>query len=174
MFWGKKQNSSSKYLLKHFYEYYKKNSKNPVSKKIFRNVVHDFFEYRMQLIIYDNIDFTLPARFGILGIRKKCNSIYTKKDGTLRYIINWGETNKLWKQMYPDKTPQELKEIKNKPFVYYTNDKVDGKVFDFMWYKFTANFKHKRNYKFEPIRKWKRKLADFVRLSKEVNYYDNF
>ncbi len=171
MFWGVNRESST-YTTSDYYKLYKTKSSNPVSPSVFNSVIVDFFEIRMQLLIFENMDIHFPFRFGSVGIRGICDAIKLKKDGTVRYLIDWGKTNKLWASLYPDKTPAEIKQIKNKPVIYFTNNETDGRVYDFIWDKLTSNFRYKTYYRFSPTRKWKRKLANYIRITKNIPYYD--
>ncbi len=172
MFWGISNRDKSDYATKDLYKFYCSKSKNPVSYKIFSSILKEFFDYRVQLIIFNNLDLHLPHRMGFIGIRSICDSIKLRKNGSVRVFIDWGKTNKLWEEMYKDKTPQEIKQIKNKPYVYLTNDKTDGRVYDFVWNKIGCNFKYKSHYRFQPTRKWKRKLTEFIKVSKTIQYYE--
>lgn len=171
MFWGVNRESST-YTVADYYRHYKKMSSNPVDRRTFTAILTEFFEYRMQLLIFENLDIHLPHRFGSISIRGVCDAITLKKDGTVRYLIDWGSTNKLWAELYKGKTAQEIKEIKNKPVIYYTNPNSNGRVYDFIWDKLTCNFKYKTYYKFVPTRKWKRKLTSYLKAAKNIKYYD--
>lgn len=171
MFWKGKKDKVD-YTTKDFYKYYKSISKNPVSYLIFSTILTQYFEYRIQLLIFNNIDINFPYRMGTLGIRKVGDCIYLTKDGKLKYLVDWGSTNKLWSKIYPNSTAEEIKKIKNKPLIYYTNDHTNGKVYDFIWDKFTSNFKYKSYYKFSITRKWKRTLKNFIVNSKNIKYYE--
>ncbi len=172
MFWGSTKKEKSDYTTRDFYKYYTSKSESPVDRSTFSKIINEYFEYRMQLLIFENIDFKLPNRFGTICIRGVCDSIYIKSDGTVRYFIDWGATNKLWEEKYKGKTPEEIKKIKNKPVVYFTNENTNGRIYDFIWDKLTCNFKYHTHYKFKPTRKWKRKLKDFLNNSKNIIYYD--
>lgn len=171
MFWGVNRESST-YATKDYYKFYKKKSSNPVDRKTFSSILKEYFEIRVQLLIFENMDINLPHRMGFVGIRGICDSIMLKKDGTVKYLIDWGATNKLWAEKYPDKTPKEIKAIKNKPVVYYTNDNSNGRVYNFIWDKFTSNFRYKTYYRFRPTRKWKRMLTSYIKVAKNIMYYD--
>jgi len=160
------------YKSKEIYRHYKqKQGESAVDYKTFWKVWEEFIEIRMQLVIYNNLEFYMPCRFGSLRVEIVCDALTLRKDGTVRMWKNWGDTVKLWAKIYPGKTPTEIKEIKDKPIVYYTNDHVDGKVLRYHWDKSTCNFKHHTHYSFEPIRKWQRKLADYINTTKKLNYY---
>lgn len=160
------------YKKKDFYQFYKdKYDKKALNYDIFWKIWNDFIDLRIQLVIYDNLDFTFPNRFGSLGINI-VGKVIEIKNGEVKTKIDFGKTNKLWKELYPDKTTEELKLISNKPTVYYTNKDVDGKIAAFIWDKSTCNFKYHSHYHFKIIRKWQRKLAEYIKQTKNLPYYE--
>lgn len=161
------------YKSKEIYRYYKdKNKGKAVDYKTFWKVWEEFIDIRMQLIIYNNLEYYLPNRMGSLRVEIVCDAIGFKKDGTIKKYKDWGGTVKLWEKMYAGKTPAEIKEIKDKPIVYYINDHVDGKIVRFHWDKSTCNFKNHSHYTFEPVRKWNREhLAKYINKTKTLHYY---
>lgn len=158
---------------KDIYKYYKEKYKDKaVDEKKFWKVWNEFIDIRMQLVVYNNLEFYLPNRMGSIRVEIVCDAIGFKKDGTIRKYRDWGATIKLWETLYEGKTPQEIKEIKNKPIVYYVNDHVDGKICRFYWDKSTCHFRNHSHYTFEPVRKWNREhLAKFIKKTKVLNYY---
>ena len=160
------------YTARDIYKFYKeKNKDKSVDYKTYWQIWNKFIDIRMQLIIFNNLEFYMPHRFGSLRVEIACDALYLRKDGTVRMWKNWGDTAKLWAKLYPDKTPEEIKEIKDKPVVYYTNEHVDGKVMRFYWDKTTCNFKHHTHYRFEPTRRWQRDLAKYINTTKKLNFY---
>ena len=174
MFFGKgKRKLIANYKAKDFYKFYQqKNKSNAVDYKTFWEIWKDFIELRMQLVIYNNLEFYIPRRFGSLAVNIVGDAIRLKSNGEVKTMPDWGATMKLRKEKYPNKTPEEIKGIKDKPIVYYTNKNVDGKVVKFIWDKSTCNFKYHTHYQFKPTRKWQRKLAEFVNITKKLPYYE--
>lgn len=161
------------YGKKDFYRFYKeKYGKKALPYKKFWEVWNEFIDLRMQLVIYNNVDFNMPRRFGSLGINITNKAITIRKDGKVVTRPDYGATNKLWRQMYPDLNEEQIKAIPDKPLVYYTNEDVGGKIAKFIWDRSTCNFKYHTHYKFRPIRKWKVKLAQFIKQSKTLPYYE--
>jgi len=174
MYWGKgKRKIIADYKAQDFYKFYKqKHKSNAVDYKTYWEIWNEFIDLRMQLIIYNNLEFYMPRRFGSLAINIVGEAITLKSNGEVRTLPDWGSTNKLWKDMYPGKTPEEIKQIENKPIVYYINSNVNGKIAQFVWDKSTCNFKYHTHYSFEPVRKWNRKVAEFINVTKTIPYYE--
>lgn len=157
------------------YRFYKDLYKDKaLSKYKFWKIWEDFIEIRMQLLIYNNLDFHMGRRLGTIGVRVVHDVITINKDGKVKVRMNYGESVKLWKETWPDKTPEEIKAIKNKPIIYYTNSDVDGKVANFCWDKSTCTFKNHSHYRFLPTRKWYRKLAENIKQTKRLDYYGKY
>jgi len=163
------------YRTKDFYEYYKNKYKDrAVDYAKFVKVWDDFIDLRMQLVVYNNLEFHMPNRFGSIGVNIIGDVIRVRKDGNLRTLPNWGESKKLWETMYPNKSSDEIKLIKDKPIVYYTNDHSSGKYVKIMWDKTSCNFKCHSHYSFKPVRKWSVKVAQFIKKTKALHYYEKF
>ena len=173
MYFGKgNRKHVADYKSKEIYRFYKKDQKDKaVDYSKFWKVWEEFIDIRMQLVIYENLEFYMSNRTGSIRVEIVCDALKLRKDGSVRMWKNWGETVKLWAKLYPGKTPEEIKAIKDKPVVYYTNDHVDGKVLRYFWDKSTCNFKNHTHFKFEPIRKWQRKLAAYINTTKKLHYY---
>lgn len=154
-----------RYGLKDIYAYYKKNSKNPVSSTLFREVWQDFAN-----VITDDIvngrDFLMPFRIGVLGIRKHKIRVKLNPDGTIdkRYLRpDWKATNELWER------DQEAK--KNKQLVFHLNKHFGGFNCKWFWDKSTCMLINQSAYSLVMSRENKRKLAKAI-FSGEVDYYE--
>lgn len=174
MRWGRgNRKIIADYKKRDFYNFYSKKYKSKaVNYKLFWDVWGEFIDLKMQLIIYNNVDFNMPRRFGSLGVNIMNSAITVRKDGRIITRTDFGATNKLWREMYPELTEEEIKSIRNKPRVFYTNEDSGGKIAKFVWDRSTCNFKYHSHYKFVPVRKWKRKLAEYIKQSKTLYYYE--
>lgn len=173
MFFGKgKRKIIADYKSADIYNHYKdKVGGKALPKEVFWRVWKEFVEARMKMVIYDNLEFYLPYRLGSLRVRVGQKALRIDKNGNLKYAIDYGASVKLWKEMYPDLTIEEIKKIPNKKKVYFTNEHTDGKILYWYWDKITCNFKNKSAYKIELIREWKRMLAHRVKKVKKIDYY---
>lgn len=173
MFKRGKGKYNSEYSISDLYNHYKLKYTNIVSKEIFKNVIIDYFELLMPEII-NNLEVRLPCRLGYFRIKSKVYKVHLDKNGELDkhgLIRDWGKTIKLWKTLYPDKTPEDIKLIKDKKFVYYLNNHTDNRRFLWFWDKITCNIQHQSYYKIEITRKWDRILAKTSR-EKYITYYN--
>jgi len=116
------------YTLYKCYNIYKKESDNPVDYKTYKSFYKDLFDnFYDELVKGKRIQ--LPCNFGGMLIAKKRPSIYELEDGrvsTIAYRPDWKATKELWKTKYPGRELHELKEIKNKPIIFYKNEHTDG------------------------------------------------
>lgn len=159
------QCESKKYGLNDIYDFYKKNSKNPVDKKTFRSSWGDFAE-----IITDNIvsgkDFFMPFRVGYLGIRKHKIKVKLNPDGTIdkRYLRpDWKTTKDLWER---DKEAKDRKQV-----IFHLNKHFNGFNCKWFWDKRTCCIKNKSAYCLVMTRENKRKLSKAI-FTGEVDYYE--
>jgi len=162
MFFGRGRNKVKvDYGFDDIYKWYKEESKNPLDKKIARNIIIDFNNEVLKSVVFEGHDHSLGGRLGSIRIRKFDNNLKLNKKGEIANKLkpDWPKTYELWNKKYPGKSPKELKEIKNKPLVYHLNEHTDGYVFKWYWDKITSNVKNQTAYSFEPIRTIKREAA---------------
>lgn len=177
MYFGKgKRKIIATYKTRDIYKFYKNKYKDEaVDYKTFCRVWERFIEVRMNLVIFDNLEFNFPYRMGSLGVRIG-NSIYKlDKNGEIkmsRIPIDWKKTVEQWMTLYPGKTKEELKEIKNKPLIRILNEHSNGKKLFWHWNKFTSNVKNKTAYRLEVTRTWDRMLSNKVKKTKRLDYYE--
>ena len=161
------------YKTKDHYKFYKnKFGDKALDKKTFLSIWERFIDIRMQMIIYEDLEFYMPFRMGSLMIKFGQDANRINRNGNFQFIVDYGASKKKWAELYPDLTPEEIKEIKNKPLVPVTNKTTDGKRVYWRWEKITCNFKNKTFYRIKITRKWKRMLSDKVKNTKKNNYYE--
>lgn len=143
------------------YDFYKSVVDNPISRKKYIELVREYNDEILKLIIYDGLDYLFHWRLGSLRIRKRDNSLKLGKDGEVanKLKVDWPKTHKFWAQKYPGKSFEELKEIKDKPLIYYLNEHSDGVVGRWFWDKITCNIPNQSAYTFRPVRARKREAA---------------
>lgn len=160
------------YKTKDLYKFYKnKFGDKALDKKTFLSIWERFIDIRMQMIIYEDLEFYMPFRMGSLMIKFGQDANRINRNGNFQFIVDYGASKKKWAELYPDLTPEEIKEIKNKPLIPVTNKTTDGKRVYWRWEKITCNFKNKTFYRIKITRKWKRMLSDKVKNTKKNNYY---
>lgn len=147
--------------LKEIYDFYYEKYSNTVDKSLYRKICKEFNENILKDAIYEGRDFSMGARLGSIRIRKFNNKIKLGEDGNIatKFKVNWNKTLKKWEELYPDKTPEEIKNIPNKPLIFHLNEHTDGWVMKWYWDKITCNVVNQSAYRFEPQREIKREAA---------------
>lgn len=143
------------------YDFYLDNYKNTVTKALYREICKEFNEKALQEVIYEAHDFSMGSRLGSIRVRKFNNTPRLNKEGELsnNFGVNWYETKKLWKEKWPDKSDEEIRNIPNKPRILHLNKHTDGWVMKWHWDKITCNVPNQSAYRFEPQRTIKREAA---------------
>lgn len=144
-----------------------------VNYSTYSKFVTEANEALMSAVIYDNLEIKLPS-IGSISIKKSMPSILDK-DGNLKkkaLKVNYGATNKLWKEKYPDKTWEQIKAIPDKTVVYHVNKHSDGFIFKFVWDKLTSNLPHKSFYRFKAARYFTRLLASELKNNSKLDFYE--
>ena len=174
MFFGKgKRKIIADYKSEDIYKFYKnKYKEKAVDYKTFNKIWNRFIDIRMQMLIYENMEFYFPFGLGSLRIRLGQQAIKIDKEGKLKYTVHWGNTIEKWKELYPNKTAKEIKAISNKPLCYTLNKNTDGRRISWFWDKMTSTYKNKSAYRIELTRKWNRMLAQKVINTKKIEYYE--
>lgn len=147
--------------LREIYEFYDETYPNTVGKNLFRKICKEFNENVLKEVIYEGHDFSMGSRLGSIRIRKFNNKVKLGEDGEIanKFKVNWNKTLKKWGELYPDKTAEEIKEIKDKPLIFHLNEHTDGWVMKWFWDKITCNVPNQSAYRFEPQRSIKREAA---------------
>lgn len=157
-----------------FYDFYKeKYPESNIDSKTFILIIKTFFDKIIKNLIYTGSDFYMPYRLGSLRIKKSKLKIRLNKDGTLdkrKLIPNWKATKELWGKIYPNKTLNEIKEIKNKPIVYHENEHTDGYLYKWHWDKITCMTKNAVAYKLDITRTNDRLLAKISKSKNKPDY----
>lgn len=132
-----------------------------------------YIDYVKHLMVYNSFKFTMPYRLGTVAIYGYKVKIKLMPDGSLdkrNLRIDWNATKKYWAEIYPNKTPQELKLIKNKPKLYHTNKHSDGKRYRIQWIRTTATFRFKMHYNVKPLRQFVRFIAHAIIHDKRLDF----
>jgi len=162
--------------IKDIYTLYKQNKINKeesyLTYKQFSDIFYSFNKKLSKLIIDEGYQYKLGFRLGYLRI-KKTKMKYKIKDGKLnpnKTTIDWGNSRKLWRRLYPNKTLKELKQIKDKPILYYTNEHTNGEIMRWYWDKNTCNIPNKTVYLFQPVKQNRLDLIELIRSGKYDQY----
>lgn len=132
--------------------WYKANCDDPVSLKIYREIVQEYLRLNKELISTKGYTFKFPEVMGRIEVRKVKRELDIDKDGKIinKLPINWQATRKLWKEN-PKAKEKEIK-------IRYTNEHTGGYVFHPYYIKRTATFKNKKLYRLKINREIARKM----------------
>lgn len=156
------------HTLRHIYQMYVQQrlerNQTVLKQDKFKTFSYEFLKELSKVILESGFEYKVPHKMGY--IRIKASKIkYKIKDGRImpkKGIIDWGSCRKVWHEMYPGLTLKELKLIKDKPFIFYTNDHTNGEVYRWYWDKKTCNVPNHSVYTFEPVKQNRLRLKEIV------------
>lgn len=166
------------YAISDIYNFYTKMAKNSdkiVDRKLFKDIFKEFADEIVNMLVFENLDYTMPAGLGHLQIKKRKVAPRLDKNGELdaRGIpVDYKKTKEYWSKLYPDKTPEEIRKIKGKPLIRELNSHTDGNVFSFSWDKTTSLTPNQTAYILKLTRKHQRLLAKAAKTVKDLDYYE--
>lgn len=147
--------------LRDSYKYYKTEDQNPVTIKLYLEIVLGFIKFIMKRI-FEGCDVKLGPgdSLGTIGVRGKKFNPVTKESGEIRGIApSWPQTKKLWDSNPEAKEKREL--------VYCFNEHSNGITYRFVWYKRDMRIHNKTYYRIAFSRANKRALSNFVKEGRE-------
>jgi hypothetical protein len=158
------------------YKFYKqKYGDEALSRKAFMKILKETLPELVKLMIFENFEFSMPARLGTMRIKKKLVEPKLDENGDLdvrSLSVNYKKTKELWEELYPDKTPEEIKEIKDKPLVRELNEHTDGYRFIWYWDRLTCNIPNQSAYSIDMTRTYDRQLSNAAKTIKNLDYYE--
>lgn len=148
-------NIRAHYGMTDYYRYFIKEYNLNISTKVYNNIIADFNEAIMNLIIEENLDYRLPHVGSTLSVRKIKRSPKII-NGKLHNPtpINWVATNKLWAE------DEEAKD--KKLLVRYNNSHTSGYVYRIYFKKYDLYYKNKKIYNFKVARDFSRMLGNRI------------
>ncbi len=148
------------YGMKDYFKFFKKEYPDlNITNKKYYDIIADFNEGLINLIIENNVEYNLPHLGSSLSV-KKTKQLPKIVEGKLvnKTPVDWVATNKLWLE---DEEAREKKLL-----VRYNNYHTSKHVFGISFKKYIYPFKNKKYYKFKTNR-------DFARLlGKRINDQD--
>lgn len=136
------------------------------------------FNHLKMLSVLNGFIFKLPYRLGSIGIVQQQQKIRFDEDGNIikrNLCKDWNTSILLWKKLYPEaKTKEDLKNIRNKPICYYTNEHTDGRIFTFHWKKKYCSVKNKSAYCFNIAKQYKKVLHDRIMKNPNIQFCTKF
>jgi hypothetical protein len=162
------------YKFKEIYNFYKERYKeDALPRHIVKEIYKRLFPEIVKLMVFENLDYRLPARLGSLRIKKKEVGPRINQDGKLDtrgLSVNWKKTKQLWQKIYPDKTANEISSIEGKPVVREMNEHSNGYRLIWFWDKSTCNVKNQSAYIINITRDNDKILSSAVKTN-NLNYY---
>lgn len=162
------------YKFDDIYTFYKERFKDKaLPKNVVKEIYKRLFPEIVKLIVFENLDYRMPARLGYLRVKKKEVGPKITDEGELdtrSLSINWKKTRRLWQDKYPEKTEEELKEIKNKPLIRELNDHSNNYRMIWYWDKTTSNVKNQNAYYVNVTRDNDKILSSGIKTNK-LNFY---
>jgi hypothetical protein len=148
-----------------YYKFYLATYKEKVDRNTYGNVITDFNEQLKELIILENLSYTMPGINFQLVLKKEKRKPKIKNGKLLNNIpVDWKSTNALWER------DAEAKE--KKLLVRYNNSHTSGYVFRVYFKKFGAKIKNRSVYKFQVNREFKRQISRYINdPDKEVDAF---
>ena len=146
--------------LRDSYNFYKRDSKNPVDINTYLLIAVGFIQFLMSKV-FSGDEVVLPARLGTFKVAGKKQSLRFE-DGKVKGLSpNWAKTKELWDKSEDAKNRKQL--------VYNTNEHSDSIRYKFLWSKKRSIVENKTLYSLIMTRANKRALA--LRIKEGQEYY---
>jgi hypothetical protein len=167
-----KKRISKDYTLKYAYEIYKNSvdKKDPIyniSRVLFGKICGDFNKEIVNRIIFDNFEFKMFSRGGILSLRKYKQKIWLDKDGNVRKKFLKVDPYATMKLREEDPEAARLNKV-----VYFDNAHSDGYKYCIFWSKASSTIKNCSKYIFRPVRDTNRLLAKAIKEKTVCECYE--
>ena len=152
-----KENKKSYYGFNDAVSYYKKNYKNIVDVKTYKEISIGFLKFLGDKLL-DKGEILLPEKLGFIRIYGKKPKMRIKEDNKINGLaIDWKATKEFWAEEGMDANQ----------YVYFMNEHTNGVRYKTVWYNSSFVVKNKNNYKFILCRAMKKSLANTIRNGKE-------
>lgn len=137
------------------YKFYKqKYPKSVIDRVTYVKICHMFNKMLSDRIIRNSTEFRIPNKLGFIRI-KSFRPPLKVKDGTIiptRKSVNWEKTLDLWERLYGTRDRAKLRDIKDKKFVFHTNEHTNGYSMKWYWDRRTCNVINQNAYNFSPVK----------------------
>ena len=166
------------------FKFYKKKIKDLGTNSVYNvpmgvvgGIQRDFNkEWMQELVMKKGLIFRLPYGLGRILCKKHKPKLWVDADGkvvTKTLPVDWQKSKQKWAEMWPGKTMEELKEIRNKPVVFLLNEHSGGYRYVIFWDTAGCMFMNQGVYNFVPNRTNHRFLAKVIKDPDiTVDYYD--
>lgn len=162
------------YKFKEIYDFYKElNGEKALPKSVVMEIYKRLFPEIVKLMVFDNLDYRMPARLGYIRVKKKKIEVKLDSEGNVdarRLSVNWKKTLEYWRKLYPGKTREEIKEIEDKPVIRELNEHSGGYRVIWYWDKTTCNLKNQTAYYIDMTRDNDQILSSGIKYN-NLNFY---
>lgn len=136
------------------YKFYKEITKDPLSERLFKDIVYDINKEVSDLVISRSFEYRLPYRLGYLRIKKRKLRLKIK-NGRIdvnKNMVDWKSTFDYWQDKYGTRDRKVLRDIKDKKRIYQLNEHTNGDIMKWFWDKHLCNVPNSSVYKFKPVK----------------------
>jgi hypothetical protein len=148
-----------------FYKFYTAAVKKPIPYSILKDLYKELFKELSTLII-NGEEIEIP-NIGFFSVRSFMPTRF-KEDKFVKPPVDFKRSWEYWRKIYPGKTDEEIKLIKNKPVLRYENRHSKGLAFRFYWNTRKLAIIGKNVYNFKATTGNKRALAEVIKTNPDV------
>jgi len=153
-----------------------KMSEANISRITYSTILKDFNTSIVKAMILHSFEFIMPYKLGKIRIKRIENKLRLDENGeidTTKLSPDWDECWKLWFELYPGKTREDIKKIRGKKMVYHLNKHTDFNSFKLFWSKIGNNIVHNRIYSLIFTYTNRRFLAQVIKSEgPKITFYD--
>ena len=166
---GKNTGNVKKY---DFFSHYRKNTEySKLDRKTYSAFLSELFKEYSEAIVKENLELKL-GKLGYIRVQARTLNFFNKEGKLCKSLKpNWKATWKKWEEKYPDKSRDEITEIKNKKVIYFENEHTNKEFYLHLWDNLTAVIKFKSFYKFKAARKYSRMITEEVNKKPRTVFY---
>jgi len=140
-----------------------------LSKEEFTEAYDLIIDAIFKIVIDEVCEYNLPHKLGTFRVKRCKSNILLDENNkviTTNLKVNFNASKKLWRKKYPDKTWEEIKNISDKPLVYFLNKHTNGYYNKFYWDKRSCMVKNQSIYTLTIVRDKTKKLSEYSKLNK--------
>jgi hypothetical protein len=137
-------------------------------------IINEINESVSKAMIFNSYEFKMPNILFKISVIKKKQRFKLDENGnpvTKWLPVDYQATKKLWKEIYPGKTEEEILQIPDRKRVFQRNKHSNGYIYSFFLDKFRSNCRNKSIYFYEPTRTNARMLSKHIKSDEFKDHY---